>query len=79
MAGGPKPIFPTPAERQVLELLIYGKTNGEIAQVLGKAVPTIKGQVARIIYKMSVENRTQAVSKYLAPHLFKKEAADGQT
>lgn len=73
MAGGPKPIFPTPAEKQVLELLIYGKTNGEIAQVLGKAVPTVKGQVEKIIQKMHVENRTQAVAKYLRPDLFNKD------
>jgi DNA-binding CsgD family transcriptional regulator len=73
MAGGPKPIFPTPAEKQVLELLIFGKTNSEIAQVLGKAIPTVKGQVGMIIQKLHAENRTQAVAKYLRPDLFDKK------
>lgn len=56
-----------------MDLMVYGKSNGVIAQVLGKARPTVKGQVAAIMRKMNVENRTQAVAKFLAPHLFEKK------
>jgi DNA-binding NarL/FixJ family response regulator len=71
--SGPAPRFPTTAEKQVLDLMIFGRSNGDIALVLGKSPLTVKGQVAKIISKMNVENRTQAVAKYLAPHLFKRE------
>lgn len=73
MPGGPKPRFPTGAEKQVLDLMIFGKSNRDIAQVLGKSKLTVKGQVRSIIAKMNVENRTQAVAKYLRPELFEKK------
>lgn len=71
MPGGPKKqLGLTGCERAVLELMVYGKGNGDIAQVLGKSRLTVKNQVQAIIRKMHVENRTQAVAKHLAPWLF---------
>ena len=73
MAGGPKKQTGlTVIERQVLELMVFGKSNGVIGQVLGKSPLTVKGQVHSIIQKLDVENRTQAVAKWLRPDLFKK-------
>lgn len=50
--------------------MCLGKPNPVIAQVLGKAEGTIKGQVRSIMKKLDAENRTQAVAKYLKPELF---------
>lgn len=74
MPGGPKKQTGlTAIERQVLELMVYGKSNGDIGQVLGKSPLTVKGQVHSIIHKLDVENRTQAVAKWLRPDLFNKK------
>jgi DNA-binding NarL/FixJ family response regulator len=74
VAGGPKKLLDlSPCERQVMELLVFGRSNGDIAAVLGKSALTVKGQVHNIIRKLNVENRTQAVAKHLAPHIFNKK------
>ena len=56
----------TPREREVLRWLCEGKTNGEIAQILGVSGNTVKNQVRGILVKLRVNNRTQAVSKVLS-------------
>lgn len=63
----------SPAEMRVLELMVFGKSNRDIGQVIGRSPLTVKGHVHKIIAKLEVENRTQAVAKFLAPHLFKRE------
>jgi DNA-binding CsgD family transcriptional regulator len=60
----------SPAEKAVIDLMVYGKSNRDIAQVLGLSPLTVKGHIQRICLKMNAENRTQVVAKYLAPHLF---------
>jgi DNA-binding NarL/FixJ family response regulator len=50
----------TPRERDVLELLAQGQTNGEIADALVVAVATVKFHVEHIIAKLGVADRTQA-------------------
>jgi len=60
----------TPREREVLHWLCEGKTNGEIAQILGLSGHTVKNQVRGILVKLCVNNRTQAVSKALAWELW---------
>jgi DNA-binding CsgD family transcriptional regulator len=47
-------------EREVLHWLSEGKTNAEIAQILGVSVATVKTHVARIFEKLHVETRTAA-------------------
>lgn len=71
--GKPRAPFPTPVERRVLDLMVYGKTNEDIAQLLGRSVATVRGTVSKIMVKMNAENRTQVVSKYLRPDLFEKK------
>jgi DNA-binding NarL/FixJ family response regulator len=74
MPGGPKKqLGLTLRERDVLDLLVFGKSNADIALVLGKSTLTVKNQVATIIRKMHVENRTQAVAKHLRPDLFERK------
>jgi|SRR5579871_1994273 len=55
----------TPREREVLPLLVRGKTNKEIAGELVLSVGTIKVHVEHIIGKLGVSDRTQAAVRAL--------------
>jgi DNA-binding NarL/FixJ family response regulator len=50
----------TPREREVLEQIVEGHTNREIAQLLSLSVGTVKIHVEHIIAKLGVSDRTQA-------------------
>lgn len=50
----------SPREREVLQLLVRGQTNREIAQNLTVSVSTIKIHVEHILAKLGVSDRTQA-------------------
>ncbi len=47
-----------PPERQVLDLVVAGKTNKMIATQLGISVRTVEDRRARIMKKLQVESRT---------------------
>jgi DNA-binding NarL/FixJ family response regulator len=47
----------TPAERQVLDLLLRGRSNAAIAGRLGRATRTVANQVAAIFQKLGVNSR----------------------
>jgi LuxR family maltose regulon positive regulatory protein len=47
-------------EREVLQLLVHGSSNQEIAQELVIAVDTVKRHVSHIFSKLGVKNRLQA-------------------
>ena len=51
----------TAAEIRVLRLIAAGKANKEIAAQLSLSEETVKGQVSRILSKLGVSDRTQAV------------------
>ena len=53
----------TPRERDVLEFLIQGAANKEIARSLNLQVVTIKLHVRSICKKLGAKNRTQAAMK----------------
>lgn len=50
----------SPREREILALIVDGKTNKEIAAELGIARATVKCHVSVIFSRMGVEDRTQA-------------------
>ena len=50
----------TPREAEVLSWVTQGKTNGEIAIILGLAAGTVKFYVERILAKLGCETRTAA-------------------
>jgi DNA-binding NarL/FixJ family response regulator len=50
----------TPREHDVLELLVRGVDNPEIARMLYLSEHTVKHHVSSILAKLQVENRTQA-------------------
>lgn len=50
----------TPRQRDVLRWLVRGKSNKEIADVLGMAENTVRVHVAAILRYLGVRNRTEA-------------------
>ncbi|RZU43143.1 response regulator transcription factor [Edaphobacter modestus] len=64
----PEPKF-TDRETQVLQLLVAGRPNREIAEALGIDAATVKAHVGRLMRKMGVDNRialsVQAVNRNL--------------
>lgn len=53
----------TTREMEVLEWVRKGKTNPEIARILGVTFPTIKNHIQKIMIKLRVNNRAEAVGK----------------
>lgn len=53
----------TDREKEVLKLIVQGKSNKEIAMALGITLPTTKVHVSNIIQKLAVDDRTQAAVK----------------
>jgi DNA-binding NarL/FixJ family response regulator len=69
----PKPL--SGRELEVLRLVARGKTNQEIAQVLGLSALTVKTYVQRIIAKLGVSDRTQAAVRAAELGLLAPESA----
>jgi two-component system, NarL family, response regulator LiaR len=55
----------TPRERDVLRQLALGRSNREIAAALDIGDETVKTHVARVLAKLDVENRAQAIVQAL--------------
>ncbi len=60
----------TPRERDVLRLVVEGRSNKEIGRVLAISEDTAKKHVQTIISKMCVSDRTQAAVKAVRAGLF---------
>jgi DNA-binding CsgD family transcriptional regulator len=72
--GPPSPLFErndaairslglTARECEILEMLASGRSNKELARVLGISPNTVKTHVARLYEKLDVQNRVQAIEK----------------
>jgi DNA-binding NarL/FixJ family response regulator len=57
----------TAREKEVLEMLVDGRPNRQIAEPLGIAVRTVKAHVAKLMRKVGVRNRI-ALSTYAISH-----------
>jgi DNA-binding NarL/FixJ family response regulator len=55
----------TPREQEVLELLVTGKANKQIAHELGMHQDTVKHHVSEILRKLDVPSRTAAAIWYV--------------
>ena len=53
----------SPRETQIIEFLMLGATNREIACCLNISLNTVKSHVVSIFNKLGVQNRTQAALK----------------
>ena len=51
----------SPREREVLSLMVHGRSNKEIASTLGITEATVKCHVGVILMRLEVHDRTQAV------------------
>lgn len=58
----------SPQERRILPLVADGKTNKEIAVVLGLSDKTIKSYLSNIFEKLQVTSRTQAAAMFIKQH-----------
>ncbi len=56
-----EPVFLTPRERDVLELLAEGRSNDEVAMALEIRTTTVRFHVRALLAKLDAENRTAAV------------------
>ncbi|MGH8746555.1 MAG: XrtB/PEP-CTERM-associated transcriptional regulator EpsA [Burkholderiales bacterium] len=56
----------TAREQEIMKWIRVGKSNIEIGLILGISSLTVKNHVQKILRKLDVQNRTQAVSKALA-------------
>jgi DNA-binding NarL/FixJ family response regulator len=59
-APSPSPEVLTPREVELLELMVQGLSNKEIAQAMSLSENTIKYHVKHILQKLGVQNRTEA-------------------
>jgi NarL family two-component system response regulator LiaR len=64
----------TEREHAVLELLVSGASNAEIAESLVVSVATVKFHVGSILSKLGAANRAEAVSLALRRHLVNPES-----
>jgi len=51
----------TPRELEVLQLMVDGKSNAEIAEELVICLPTVKTHVGRVLAKLGVKRRSEAI------------------
>ena len=63
----------TQREREILGLLVAGKTNKQIARELTLSPGTVRFHISNILSKMGVSNRTEAVSLALRNEIVERE------
>jgi DNA-binding NarL/FixJ family response regulator len=62
-SSGPRDVSPTEREAEVLELLVKGWTNRQIASALNVSESTVKNHLHAIYSKLGAGSRSQAVSE----------------
>jgi len=63
LAQASQPITLTAREQQVLQLMAEGRTDREVAAALGLAVSTIRNHSQRLLEKLGVHSRAEAVRR----------------
>jgi RNA polymerase sigma factor (sigma-70 family) len=69
----------TPREREVFELVIRGKTNKQVANVLGATERTIKAHRHRVMEKLQVQSLAELVSLAERAGILRDLSGAGQT
>ena len=62
LAGRDQSEMLTPREREILQLLADGLSNGDVAERLFISQETVKSHVRHILTKLEADTRTQAVA-----------------
>jgi transcriptional regulator EpsA len=62
-------------EREILNWVEKGKSNNEIAQILSISHLTVKNHVQKILRKLNVQNRAQAVAKGISLNLTRNQSS----
>ncbi len=52
----------TPREYEVLQWVVQGKSNGDIAVILGLALRTVKKHLERVFAKLGIHSRFEAMA-----------------
>ena len=65
----------TVREREILNWVEKGKSNNEIAQILSISHLTVKNHVQKILRKLDVQNRAQAVAKGISLNLTRNQSS----
>jgi DNA-binding CsgD family transcriptional regulator len=55
---------PTPREREILELIVSGKSNRSIAQALVISERTVEDHISSILSKLGVSRRSELIARY---------------
>ena len=58
--AAPEPALLTPRELEILRLIVEGRENSEIAEILVISLSTAKNHVAHVLEKLGMQNRVQA-------------------
>lgn len=72
------PIHLTPRQHEVLELLVEGASNNEIARSLSITGSTAEQHVIAILSRMGVRNRTEAAVLALRVGLVEQKIGDSR-
>src|SRR5262249_8382167 len=56
----------TPGEREVIELVLQGQSNSEIARMRGTSFRTVANQIASIYRKVGVKSRRELFARHRA-------------
>ena len=67
--GKEKSTLFTPRELEILNLMVRGRTNQEIAKEMFISINTAKAHVSNILNKLEVKDRVQAVVKAIRCNL----------
>jgi DNA-binding CsgD family transcriptional regulator len=71
-----EPGFFSPREKEIIALLVEGKSNKQIAQELGIAQRTVEFHLSKIYAKLGVTSRTEAALKLAETYL--RESTGGE-
>jgi DNA-binding CsgD family transcriptional regulator len=67
----------SPREREVLDLIAAGRTNGEIAEALGISFATAKWHVSELLSKLGVSSREEVAEHWRQERRLRRRLAGG--
>lgn len=63
--AGPRPVRLTKRQEEIAQWIAEGKSNGDIAGILGLSLQTVKNHVSAILERLGLENRTAVAIYFL--------------